>query len=50
VPAESSNPYRSRHCLPVRNSMPYFDDIFSLISAQFRVPCFLTNARMALSS
>lgn len=50
VPAVWGRSYRSRHCLPVRFSMPYFEDIFSLISAQLRVPCFLTSAMMALSS
>lgn len=50
VPAALQHPYRSLHCLPVRVSTPYLDDIFSLISAQFLVPYFLTNATMARSS
>ena len=28
VPSSSVGNYLSRHCLPVRMSMPYFDDIF----------------------
>lgn len=50
VPSSYLHPYRSLHCLPVRVSTPYFDDIFSLISAQFLVPYFFTRATMALSS
>ena len=49
MPAAWGRAYRSRHCFPVRVSMPYFEDIFSLISAQFLVPCFLTRERMARS-
>ena len=50
VPSHWKQSYLYRHCLPVLVSMPYFSDIFSLISAQLRVPYLRTSALMALSS
>lgn len=50
VPSAFKDGYLSLHCLPLRESIPYLVDIFSLISAQFLMPYLLTRAKMALSS